>query len=58
MPDRRTKSEVVNDILEAGYWRYDAMVKGYGLWNGLPHTERDAFKLASSWTHQELSRIS
>lgn len=30
--------------LEALYWRFDAMHKGYGEWAGTPTSERDAFK--------------
>lgn len=30
--------------LEALYWRFDAMHKGYGEWSGRPTSERDAFK--------------
>lgn len=40
---------VFNDIdeaLEKAYWRFDAMVKGYGEWKLRRQSERDAFKQA------------
>lgn len=30
--------------LEALYWQFDAMHRGYGAWEGRPTNERDAFK--------------
>lgn len=30
--------------LEALYWQFDAMHRGYGAWEGRPTNEKDAFK--------------
>lgn len=32
------------ELIEQAYWRFDARKKGYGLWQGRPQSERDAFK--------------
>lgn len=33
-----------NDLAESAYWRFDARRAGYGRWDGIPMSERDAFK--------------
>lgn len=35
---------VMEDMLEAAYWEFDARRKGYSQWKGMPQSERDAFK--------------
>lgn len=47
----------IAEILEAGYWKYDAMISGHGAWKGIRKTQRDAFKLAASWVYVEILRI-
>jgi len=58
MPKSAEDIDRMNSILEAGYWRYDAMVKGYDKWKSAPMTERDAFKSAALWVHMELEACS
>jgi len=30
--------------LELAFWKMDARIKGYGEWQGIPQSPRDAFK--------------
>ena len=55
--NKTIRREKIFEILEAGYWRYDAMISGHGAWKGMPKTQRDAFKLAASWVYTEILRI-
>lgn len=34
----------INDACEKAYWQFDARKKGYAEWEGMPQSERDAFK--------------
>ena len=35
---------VMEEMLEAAFWEFDARRKGYSDWKGMPQSERDAFK--------------
>lgn len=35
---------VLEDMAESAYWEFDARRAGMGKWQGMPQSERDAFK--------------
>lgn len=54
---KKTRQEKIEELIEAGYWEFDAMRHGYGAWKGTAHTERDAFKLAVRRIYAQILRI-